>query len=200
MVVAALVISILALLLCGLLALAVMELVAGQPSDPKEPAEDSIELFEPPAAAESTVASSHGLPGWIDQTRAHVVVIISPVCATCHRLAASFEGAIPDHLTVLVTAADPVRMRKWASAQGLPLDGVVFDDDMSIVDGLGVTSSPAAVGFVDGRAAFGAHLGGRRALDDLIAQRVAMLDQDSSPVPSIDGDSQRPAAEAAKGD
>ncbi len=177
MVEAALVISILALLLCGLLALAVMELVAGRPSEPDEPAEDLVEEFELPPETERTLASSHGLPDNIDQTSRHLVLVISPVCAMCQRLAASFEGAIPDHLTVVVTAADAVRMRKWAAIHGLPLDEVVFDDDMSIVDGLGISSSPAAVGFAGGRLAFAANLGGRQALDDLLAQRAATFGQ-----------------------
>lgn len=113
--------------------------------------------------APSRAASSHGLPDRIDRTWVHVVLVISPVFATCQQLATSFEGAIPDQLTVVVTASDPVRMRKWASVHGLPLDAVVFDDDMSIVNGLGVSSSPAAVGFFRGEATFGANLGGHRA-------------------------------------
>ena len=174
MVAAALVISIVALVACGLVALAVMELVASRPPEAGLPAEDSIEAFELAPSAEGTLASSHGLPAQVDQTSTHLVLVISPVCTVCHQLAASFEGAIPAHLTVVVTAADPTRMRKWASVNGLPLDAVVFDDDMAVVDGLGVTSSPAAVGFLGGRAAFGAHLGGRPALDDLLTQRIAI--------------------------
>ena len=176
MVVAALVISILALLLCGLVALAVMELVTDRPPASSPPAEDAVEVFELPAAAEPALASSYGLPSGIDRTRAHMVLVISPVCAMCARLAASFEGAIPDDLTVVVTAADPARMRKWASAQSLSLDDVVFDDDMSIVNGLGVASSPAVVGFVRGRPSFAANLGGRHALDEVMAQRATALD------------------------
>ena len=177
MVVAALVISIVALLLCGLVALAVMELLAGRPPEADQPAEDSIEAFDLSPGVEGAAASLHGLPDRIDRTSAHLALVISPVCATCAKLATSFEGAIPDHLTVIVTAADSVMMRKWASAHGLPLDEVVFDDDMSIVNGLGVTSSPAAVGFLRGRVAFAAHLGGRRALDDLLSQRIEVLEQ-----------------------
>ena len=177
MVVAALVISIVALVLCGLVALAVMELLADGPRGADQPAEDSIEAFELSPGAEGTVASLHGLPGRIDRTSAHLALVISPVCATCQKLAASFEGAIPEYVTVIVTAADPIQMRKWAALHGLPLDEVVFDDDMSIVNGLGVTSSPAAVGFLGGKVAFATHLGGRRALDDLLAQRIEVLEQ-----------------------
>ena len=177
MVVAALVISIVALVLSGLVALAVMELLADRPIGAGEPAEDSIEAFELSPGVEGTVASLHGLPDRIDRTSAHLALVISPVCATCQKLAASFEGAIPDSVTVIVAAADAIQMRKWATVHGLPLDEVVFDDDMSIVNALGVTSSPAAVGILRGRVAFAAHLGGRRALDDLLAQRIEVLEQ-----------------------
>ena len=175
--VAALAISIAALLLSGLVALAVMELVADRTSAPDPPAEDTIEEFELPAAVGSTIASSHGLPALVDHTRTHVMLVVSPVCATCQKLVASFEGAIPYGLTVLVTASTPERMRTWASAQGLALDDLVFDDDMSIVEGLGVASSPSAVAFVHGYPRFAAHLGGRAALDRLMELRPTMFDR-----------------------
>lgn len=175
MVVAALTISIVALLLSGLVALAVMELVADRSPDQGEPADDMVEAFELPTEAEGTAASSHGLPRSIDETAAHLVLVVSPVCATCARLVASFDGAIPDSLTVMVTASDPLRMRRWAADNGLPIEALVFDDDMSVVNGLGVSSSPAAVGFIRGRAAFAVNLGGRRALDKLLAQRISVL-------------------------
>ena len=188
MVVAALVISIAALVLCGLVALAVMELLADRPLGADQPAEDSIEAFELSPGVEGTVASLHGLPGRIDRTSTHLVLVISPVCATCQNLAASFESAIPDSVTVVVTAADAIQMRKWATVHGLPRDEVVFDDDMSIVNGLGVASSPAAVGFLSGRVAFAAHLGGRRALDDLLAQRIEVLEQVAATEAASEGD------------
>ena len=188
MVVAALVISILALLLCGLVALAAMELVSDRLSGPREPAEDLVEEFELPAEVEGTAASSHGLPELLDRTVAHLVLVVSPVCATCQALAASFEGELPDGLTVVVTAADPVRMRKWASRQGLPVDDLVFDDDMSVVDGLGVSSSPAVVGTYNGRVAFAAHVGGRQAVDGLLIQRAVTGEQGETEVPVEDRD------------
>ena len=181
MVVAALVISILALLLCGLVALALLELVIDRPSGQEEPAEDLIEEFELPTEVEGTVASSHGLPELLDRALTHLVLVVSPVCATCQKLAVSFEGELPDGLTVLVTAADPVRMRKWAAVQGLPIDELVFDDDMSVVNGLGISSSPAVVGTYNGRVAFAAHVGGRRAVDNLLIQRVTASEEGLGP-------------------
>ena len=177
MVVAALAISILALLLSGLVALAVMELVTERPPEVEQPADDSIEEFELSPEVAGTSASSHGLPEWIDGASAHLVLVVSPVCAMCRKLAASFGGEIPAHLTVVVTAADAVRMRKWARMSGLPLDEAVFDDDMSIVNGLEVSSSPTAVGIVGGKVAFSAAIGGRSALDELLKQRISILEQ-----------------------
>lgn len=181
MVAAALLISIVALLLSGLVALAVMELVADRPADRSMPAADTMEAFELPPEAEGTAASVHGLPRSIDATSTHLVLVVSPLCATCKTLVASFEGAIPEDLTVLVTASDLLRMRKWAMDHGLPTEELVFDDDMSIVNRLGVSSSPAAVGFIRGRAAFAVHLGGRAALDDLMARRISIREDLRSP-------------------
>lgn len=183
MVVAALVISIVALSVCGLLALAVLELVAERPTVSSQPSEDAFEELELAPRAEGTLASSHGLPAAIDQTPAHLLLVISPMCATCQRLAASFEGRIPEQLTVMVTASDPTRMRKWVAIAGLDVDDVVLDDDMAVANSLGVISSPAVVGFVGGRAAFAANLGGRRALDNLLAQRLSILED----APSLAG-------------
>ncbi|MDE0168914.1 MAG: hypothetical protein OXS29_05280 [bacterium] len=62
-------------------------------------------------------------------------------------------------------------MRKWAADHGLP-GGLVFDDDMSIVNRLGVSSSPAAVGFIRGRRRSRSIWAGGAALDDLLARRI----------------------------
>ena len=186
--VAALVVSIAALVLCGLVALAVMELLADRPPSASQLAEDAIEAFDLSPGLEGTLASLHGLPNRIDRTSAHLALVISPVCATCHALASSLEGVIPDNVTVVVTAADAVQMRKWATVHRLPLDEVVFDDDMTIVTALEVTSSPAAVGFLNGEVAFAVHLGGRRALDELLTQRVEVLEQANA----AQGTSRRP--------
>lgn len=181
MIVVALSISIVALLLSGLVALAVMELVADRSPDHGEPADDAVDAFDLPPEAEGTAASLHGLPRSIDATAAHLVLVVSPMCATCAKLVNSFDGAIPDSLTVVVTAANPLRMRKWAADHGLAIEELVFDDDMAIVNGLGVSSSPAGVGFIRGRAAFAVHLGGHRALDDLLEQRVSIRGEVPSP-------------------
>lgn len=191
MVLAALLISIVALLLSGLVALAVMELAADRSPARSEHAADVVEGFELPPEAEGIAASLHGLPRSIDETSTHLVLVVSPVCATCEKLVASFDGSIPDGLTVVVTASDPLRMRRWATAHGLSTGDLVFDDDMSIVNGLGVSSSPAAVGFIRGKAAFAVNLGGRPALDDLLARRASIPEEVTSPEAS-DPDS-RPA-------
>lgn len=171
MVVAALVISIVALLGCGLLALAVLELVAERPAGTSEPSEDAFDEMELAPRVEGTLASSLGLPAAIDRSPTHLVLVVSPMCAKCQRLAASFDGSIPEQLTVMVTASDPIRMRKWVTISGLDIDEVVLDDDMAIANSLGVDSSPAVIGFVGGQAAFAGNIGGRDALDRLLAQQ-----------------------------
>lgn len=198
MVVAALVISIVALSGCGLLALAVLELVAERPAGANEPSEDSFEEMELAPRVEGTLASSHGLPAPIDQSPTHLVLVVSPMCAKCQRLAGSFDGSIPEQLTVMVTASDPTRMRKWVTISGLDIDEVVLDDDMAIANSLGVESSPAVIGFVGGQAAFAGNIGGRSALDRLLAQQESIREDTPDPARRTPPASLQPPADAAR--
>ncbi|WP_419946121.1 hypothetical protein [Candidatus Poriferisodalis sp.] len=177
MALAALILSAVALLLVVLVALAILELLVQRPAGDQEPP-DAIEEFDLASGAEGALASSLGLPRALDDLPSRLVLVVSPMCAACHRLVASFEGVVPEHVLVLVSAANPARLRQWSAAAGLPHDEIVFDDDMAVVNSLGVTSSPAAVGFVRGRAAFGVNVSGRGALDALVSQR---LDIDVAP-------------------
>ena len=175
MVAAALIISIAALLTSALCALAVMELIASRPSAASEPRDDSIEHFELSSEVEGTSASSHGLPDRPDDTGKHLVLVVSPMCARCAAIAGSLDGKLPDGLTVVVTASAPERMRAWAAEHGMKEADLVFDDDMSIVSSLQVSSSPTAVGFGDGKVQFAAGVGGPAALDELLRQRLTEL-------------------------
>lgn len=170
MVTVALIVASVSLGVSLLVALAVIELVADGGLSRTGPAEDEIENFELSPAAAGVMASGHGLPAWIDGSAMHVVLVVSPMCTMCAKLSESFAGDIPPEVTVVVTAGAPARKRDWAAERGLPLDEVVFDDDMSIVNSLGVMSSPTAVGFGSGRPSFSVGLGGRAALDSLLEQ------------------------------
>ena len=182
MVVAALVVSIAAMLLSGLVALAVVELVASRSAGQLSAADDVIEDLELAPDVEGTLASAHGLPAEIDSSPAHLVLVISPMCMTCHALAVSFDGVIPEHVTVVVTASDPSRMRAWADRAGLHAGDVVFDDDMEIANSLRVASSPTGIGFAKGLVAFAVNVAGRDALDSLLAQRVAAVGISGDPL------------------
>ena len=175
MVAAALIISIAALLSSALCALAVMELIASRPASASEPREDSIEEFEMSAEVVGTAASSHGLPDRIDDTDKHVVLVVSPMCARCGAIAASLSEKMPDGLTVVVTASAPARMRAWSTEHGLKEADLVFDDDMSIVNSLGISSSPTSVGFGGGKVLFAANVGGPQAVDELLQQRLTEI-------------------------
>ena len=107
-------------------------------------------------------------------------------------LVGSLKGVVPAGLTLTVTAADPVRQREWASAHDLDLGEVVFDDDRSIVDSLGVTSSPTAIGVEHGKVLFAAAVGGPNALTELLdaGRRIGEspdLNSDKSPESLIGG-------------
>ncbi len=177
MVAAALVISCVALLLSGLVALAVMELIADRPARLDSTDDDVIQELELSPAVAGTEASSHGLPQWLDHTTAHVALVVSPMCAACAAMVRSFEGVVPDGVTVVVTASGPQRQREWAAMLGLPPDEAIYDNEMSVVNSLGVTSSPTAVGFGGGRVIFMMGIGGRRALDTLLDRHFQDLQQ-----------------------
>ncbi len=175
MVVGALVISCLALLLSALVALAVMELVADGASTQRPPSDDTIQELDMSAGVAGTPASSHGLPEWVDRTETQMALIVSPMCGMCEGLVRSFEGVVPEGIIVVVTAAEATRQREWATVLKLSHDKAVFDDDMSIVNSLGVSSSPTIVAFSGGRVVFMVGIGGRSALDTLLKQRLEDL-------------------------
>ena len=193
----ALVVSIVALVLSALSALAVMELVAAGAPGVSRPDDDVIEEFEIPSEVVGTPAGSHGLPGWIEGTDRHVVLFVSPMCTMCAALVGTFDGVVPDGLTVVVTASHPARQREWAAAVGLPHDAAVFDDDMSIVARLEISSSPTVVGFGAGEVVFVAGVGGRPALDRVLDGRFA-ADGDGLAAPGAEWVG-RPSASAWRG-
>ena len=182
MVTAALIISILALVASGLSALAVMELIASRSTSAPETREDSVEEFEVPPDVAGTTASSHGLPDRIDDTDKHLVLVVSPMCTRCGEIAASLGGKIPEGLTMVVTASAPARMRAWSEDHSLIEADLIFDDDMSIVNSLQISSSPTAVGFGGGKVLFAAGVGGAVAVDELLKQRLTGISQEASPM------------------
>ena len=194
MIIAALTISIVALLVSAVVGLAVMELLANStPStSTSDQPDDVLTKFELSNGAIGTALSEHGLPRWLDSEAVHVVFFVSPVCSLCDALVGSLKGVVPAGLTLTVTAADPVRQREWASAHDLDLGEVVFDDDRSIVDSLGVTSSPTAIGVEHGKVLFAAAVGGPNALTELLdaGHRIGEspdLNSDKSPESLIGG-------------
>ena len=194
MIIAALTISIVTLLVSAVVGLAVMELLAnGTPStSTSDRPDDVLTKFELSNGAIGTALSKHGLPRWLDSEAVHVVLFVSPVCSLRDALVGSLKGVVPAGLTLTVTAADPVRQREWASAHDLDLGEVVFDDDRSIVDSLGVTSSPTAIGVEHGKVLFAAAVGGPNALTELLdaGRRIGEspdLNSDKSPESLIGG-------------
>ncbi len=194
MIIAALTISIVTLLVSAVVGLAVMELLAnGTPSTSTlDQPDDVLTKFELSNGAIGTALSEHGLPRWLDSEAVHVVLLVSPVCSLRDALVGSLKGVVPAGLTLTVTAADPVRQREWASAHDLDLGEVVFDDDRSIVDSLGVTSSPTAIGVEHGKVLFAAAVGGPNALTELLdaGRRIGEspdLNSDKSPESLIGG-------------
>lgn len=83
-----------------------------------------------------------------------MILLLSPTCTACQRLADTFAGVIPSFVRVLITAGEPNKLRKWAEDRRLPLDEVVFDDNRLIADQLTISSSPSIIGVYDNTVAF----------------------------------------------
>lgn len=108
-----------------------------------------------------------GLPV-AEMAGASLVLVLSPTCVTCRQIASSFDGTVPTRVAVVVTngTLGPVdRMRAWVSDVGLVEDVVTFDDDRSMVDSIGVTSTPVVIGLAEGRVAFAYAVSSRTAFE-----------------------------------
>lgn len=100
------------------------------------------------------VPSQHGLPHWLDGEAFAAMLLLSPRCHTCARVAAELsKKGIPRELTVVVTGAAEAEARKWLQGLSLSADDVVLDHDYRIVNSIGLYTTPALVRIIDGRLA-----------------------------------------------
>lgn len=169
MIVLALIISTAALAISLFVALALMEVIAHTElaSSVEELEASELDLN---AGAIGSSPSSHGMPAHLDDIASGVVLFLSPVCKTCSAIARSFDGSIPEDVTVVATAADSVRLEKWVAEHNLPTEHIVVDDDYTIVDSLGITGTPAVLGLSYGAIAFALAVPNGASLKKVLAQ------------------------------
>lgn len=96
--------------------------------------------------------SQHGLPRRLDGEAFAAMLLLSPRCHTCARVATELsKKGIPRELTVVVTGAEEAEARRWLEGLGLSGSDVVLDHDYRIVNSMAMYTTPALVRIVDGR-------------------------------------------------
>lgn len=95
--------------------------------------------------------SQHGLPRRLDGEAFAAMLLLSPRCHTCARVAAELAKGIPPGLTVVVTGAEEKIAREWLQSLGLTSDNVILDHEYQIVNSMALYTTPALIRIIDGR-------------------------------------------------
>ncbi|HEV2853723.1 MAG TPA: hypothetical protein VHC97_13045 [Thermoanaerobaculia bacterium] len=116
--------------------------------------------------------SQYGLPSRLDGEAFAAMLLISPRCHTCARVAAELsKGGIPRELTVVVTGAEEAETRKWLQGLGLSASDVILDHDYQIVNSMALYTTPSLVRIVDGRFAGASTIPSYRALRSVLDEQ-----------------------------
>ncbi len=116
--------------------------------------------------------SQYGLPRRLDGEAFAAMLLLSPRCHTCARVAAELSKAgIPRELTVVVTGAEEAETRKWLQGVGIPESSVILDHDYQIVNRMALYTTPALVRIVEGRFAGASTLPSYRALRSVLDEQ-----------------------------
>jgi hypothetical protein len=97
--------------------------------------------------------SQHGLPARLDGEAFAAMLLLSPRCNTCARVATELAKGIPEGLTVVIGGAEESVARKWLQSLGLSPDDVIVDHDYRIINSMGLYTTPALLRIIDGRLA-----------------------------------------------
>lgn len=97
------------------------------------------------------IPSHYGLPRQLDSEAFAAMLLLSPRCHTCARVAAELSKSIPQGLTVVVTGAEESVAREWMQGLGLSPDDVILDHDYGIVNRMALYTTPALVRIIEGR-------------------------------------------------
>lgn len=114
--------------------------------------------------------SQHGLPHRLDGEAFGAMLLLSPRCHTCARVAAELSKGLPPGLTVVVTGAEEKIAREWLQGLELSSDDVILDHDYQIVNSMALYTTPALIRIIDGRFAAAWTIPSYRALQSILAQ------------------------------
>lgn len=131
--------------------------------------------------------SQYGLPRHLDGEPFAAMLLLSPRCHTCARLAAELAKGIPPRLTVVVSGAEEATAREWMQGLDLSADDVVLDHDYRIVNSLALYTTPALIRIVEGRFAGAWTVPSYRALKAALDEEPPNLAPESSIRPEEHG-------------
>lgn len=117
------------------------------------------------------VPSQYGLPRRLDGEAFAAMLLLSPRCHTCARVAAELSKGIPQGLTVVVTGAEEAIAREWLQGLGLAADDVILDHDYHIVNSMALYTTPALVRIIEGRFAGAWTIPSYRALRSVLDEK-----------------------------
>lgn len=95
--------------------------------------------------------SEYGLPSRLDGEPFAAMLLLSPRCHTCARVAAELSKGIPAGVTVVVTGAEEKDAHKWLEGLRLSPDEVILDHGYRIVNSMALYTTPAFIRIIDGR-------------------------------------------------
>lgn len=131
------------------------------------------------------VASSFGLPAYLDAAPAFMVLFLSERCGTCHALAAGFAGRIPAGLQVVLEARDPAAAAYFLERYDLAAETVgkrvLVDSEGRIGERMGLRTTPVGFFVVDGRFVRATTVPSRRYLATILPDRIQLEHSSSRP-------------------
>lgn len=115
------------------------------------------------------VPSEYGLPRRLDDEAFAAMLLLSPRCHTCARVATELaKGILPRELTIVVTGADEATTLKWLEGLGLSPRDVILDHEYRIVNSMALYTTPALIRIIEGRFAGAWTIPSYRALRSLL--------------------------------
>jgi hypothetical protein len=116
--------------------------------------------------------SVHGLPERLDDAEYAVILMLSDRCGTCASLLVGLKARVPEHLVLLIEAANYERTRNWLALAGLGFgDDVLFDEDEAIAASVSVFTTPVALIVENGVLARGTTVPSSRQLQSILQRR-----------------------------
>lgn len=112
--------------------------------------------------------SEYGLPRELDDEAFSAMILLSPRCHTCARVATELAKGVPPGLAVVVTGAEEKEARKWLLGLGLSEEDVILDHGYRIVNSMALYTTPAFIRILDGRFAGAWTVPSPRALHTLL--------------------------------